>query len=95
MSVELQRALHTLMKRHEHEIHEFRITVHPELLNRLLHSVACNPNLPAIDQQQKHPQHHQSFTACVTHVLNPSVTYVLTYAPSALSVQSNRLPVLH
>ena len=23
------------MKRHEHEIHEFRITVHPELLNRL------------------------------------------------------------
>jgi hypothetical protein len=35
MSVELQRALHTLMKRHEHEIHEFRITVHPELLNRL------------------------------------------------------------
>ena len=35
MSVELQRALHTLMKRHQEEIHEFRITVHPELLNRL------------------------------------------------------------
>jgi ribonuclease G len=35
MSVELQRALHTLMKRHQHEIHEFRVTVHPDLLNRL------------------------------------------------------------
>jgi ribonuclease G len=35
MSVELQRALHTLMKRHQEEIHEFKITVHPELLNRL------------------------------------------------------------
>jgi ribonuclease G len=35
MSVELQRALHTLMKRHQEEIHEFRVTVHPELLNRL------------------------------------------------------------
>jgi hypothetical protein len=35
ISVELQRALHTLMKRYEHEIHEFRITVHPELFNRL------------------------------------------------------------
>ena len=35
MSVELQRALHTLMNRHQEEIHEFKITVHPELLNRL------------------------------------------------------------
>ena len=35
MSVELQRALHTLMKRHQEEIHEFCVTVHPELLNRL------------------------------------------------------------
>jgi len=35
MSVELQRALHTLMKRHQEEIHEFKVTVHPELLNRL------------------------------------------------------------
>ena len=35
MSVELQRALHTLMKRHQEEIHEFRVTVHPELLSRL------------------------------------------------------------
>jgi ribonuclease G len=35
MSVELQRALHTLMKRHQEEVHEFKVTVHPELLNRL------------------------------------------------------------
>ena len=35
MSVELQRALHTLMKRHQEDVHEFRVTVHPELLNRL------------------------------------------------------------
>jgi ribonuclease G len=35
MSVELQRALHTLMKRHQEDIHEFKVTVHPELLNRL------------------------------------------------------------
>jgi len=35
MSVELQRALHTLMKRHQEDVHEFRATVHPELLNRL------------------------------------------------------------
>ena len=93
MSVELQRSLHTLMKRHEHEIHEFRITVHPELLNRLLHSVACNPNLPAIDQQQKHPQHHQSFTACVTHVLNPKCYLCPDLRP--FSLQSYRLSVRH
>lgn len=35
MSVELQRTLHTLLKRHQDEIHEFKVTVHPELLNRL------------------------------------------------------------
>ena len=35
MSVELQRALHTLMKRHQDEVHEFKVTVHPELLQRL------------------------------------------------------------
>jgi ribonuclease G len=35
MSVELQRVLHTLMKRHQEDVHEFRVTVHPELLNRL------------------------------------------------------------
>jgi ribonuclease G len=35
MSVELQRALHTLMKRHQEDVHEFKVTVHPELLNRL------------------------------------------------------------
>ena len=35
MSVELQRALHTLMKRHQDELHEFKVTVHPELLQRL------------------------------------------------------------
>jgi ribonuclease G len=35
MSVELQRALHVLMKRHQEDVHEFRVTVHPELLNRL------------------------------------------------------------
>lgn len=37
MSVELQRALHTLMKRHLDEVHEFKVTVHPELLQRLRH----------------------------------------------------------
>jgi ribonuclease G len=35
MSVELQRALHTLMKRHQDEVHEFKVTVHPDLLERL------------------------------------------------------------
>ncbi|OHE78656.1 MAG: ribonuclease [Verrucomicrobia bacterium RIFCSPHIGHO2_12_FULL_41_10] len=35
MSVELQRLLHTLMKRHQDEVHEFKVTVHPELLQRL------------------------------------------------------------
>jgi len=35
MSVELQRALHTLMKRHQDEVHEFKVTVHPDLLTRL------------------------------------------------------------
>ena len=35
MSVELQRALHTLMKRHQDEVHEFKVTVHPDLLARL------------------------------------------------------------
>jgi len=35
MSVELQRALHTLMKRHQEDVHEFRVAVHPDLLNRL------------------------------------------------------------
>ena len=35
MSVELQRVLHTLMKRHQDEVHEFKVTVHPDLLARL------------------------------------------------------------
>ena len=35
MSVELQRSLHTLMKRHQDEVHEFKVTVHPDLLARL------------------------------------------------------------
>ncbi|MFI0347420.1 MAG: ribonuclease E/G [Chthoniobacterales bacterium] len=35
MSVELQRTLHTLLKRHQDEVHEFKVTIHPELLQRL------------------------------------------------------------
>ncbi len=37
MSVELQRVLHVLMKRHQDQIHEFKVIVHPELLHRLRH----------------------------------------------------------
>ncbi len=35
MSVELQRALHSVMRRHQDTIHEVKVTVHPDLLNRL------------------------------------------------------------
>lgn len=35
MSVELQRALHAVMRRHQESIHEVKVIVHPELLNRL------------------------------------------------------------
>ena len=35
MSVELQRALHSVMRKHQELIHEVRVTVHPDLLNRL------------------------------------------------------------
>jgi ribonuclease G len=35
MSVELQRALHSAMRKHQELVHEIRITVHPDLLNRL------------------------------------------------------------
>lgn len=35
MSVELQRALHSVMRKHQEIIHEVRVTVHPDLLNRL------------------------------------------------------------
>lgn len=35
MSVELQRALHTIMRRHQESVHEFRVIVHPNLLQRL------------------------------------------------------------
>jgi ribonuclease G len=35
MSVELQRALHAVMRKHQEAVHEIRVTVHPDLLNRL------------------------------------------------------------
>jgi len=35
MSVELQRALHAVMRRHVDSIHEIKVIVNPELLNRL------------------------------------------------------------
>ncbi|ALJ56802.1 Ribonuclease G [Candidatus Xiphinematobacter sp. Idaho Grape] len=35
MSVELQRAIHSVMRRHVNSVHEIRITVHPDLLSRL------------------------------------------------------------
>src|SRR4029077_12387853 len=35
MSVELQRALHTIMRKHRDTIHEFRVIVNPEVLQRL------------------------------------------------------------
>ncbi|MCX7868416.1 MAG: Rne/Rng family ribonuclease [Terrimicrobiaceae bacterium] len=35
LSVELQRALHTVMRRHQDSVHEFKVAVHPELLRRL------------------------------------------------------------
>ena len=35
MSVELQRALHSVMRKHQESIHEIKVTVHPELLARL------------------------------------------------------------
>jgi ribonuclease G len=35
MSVELQRALHSVMRKHQELVHEVRVSVHPDLLNRL------------------------------------------------------------
>jgi len=35
MSVELQRALHSVMKKHSADVHEIKIAVHPDLLARL------------------------------------------------------------
>ncbi len=35
MSVELQRTLHSVMKRHANDVHEIKIAVHPDLLARL------------------------------------------------------------
>jgi len=35
MSVELQRALHAVMKKHQADVHEIKIVVHPEVLGRL------------------------------------------------------------
>lgn len=35
MSVELQRALHSVMRKHQETVHEIKITVHPDLLSRL------------------------------------------------------------
>lgn len=38
MSVELQRALHSVMKKHQEDVHEIKVIVHPELLARLRES---------------------------------------------------------
>jgi len=35
MSVELQRALHSIVRRHADSVHEIKIIVHPDLLSRL------------------------------------------------------------
>lgn len=35
MSVELQRALHAVMRKHQDTVHEIKVTVHPDLLKRL------------------------------------------------------------
>lgn len=35
VSVELQRSLHAVMRKHQDAVHEFKITVHPSVLNRL------------------------------------------------------------
>jgi ribonuclease G len=35
MSVELQRALHSVMRKHQDSVHEVKVIVHPDLLNRL------------------------------------------------------------
>src|SRR5512132_813779 len=35
MSVELQRALHSVMRKHQDTVHEVKVVVHPDLLNRL------------------------------------------------------------
>ena len=35
MSVELQRSLHAVMRKFQDNVHEIRVTVHPDLLNRL------------------------------------------------------------
>jgi ribonuclease G len=35
MSVELQRALHTVMRQNQESVHEIKVIVHPDLLNRL------------------------------------------------------------
>ena len=35
MSVELQRALNAIMRKHRDTVHELKITVHPEVLQRL------------------------------------------------------------
>jgi ribonuclease G len=35
MSVELQRALHSVMRKHQENVHEIKVVVHPDLLKRL------------------------------------------------------------
>ena len=35
MSVELQRALHSVMRKYQDNVHEVKVIVHPDLLNRL------------------------------------------------------------
>ncbi len=35
MSVEVQRTLHSLMRKHQDTIHEFKVTIHPSVLERL------------------------------------------------------------
>ncbi|MEO8204947.1 MAG: Rne/Rng family ribonuclease [Chthoniobacterales bacterium] len=35
MSVELQRTLHSILRNHQESVHELKVTVHPDVLNRL------------------------------------------------------------
>jgi len=50
MSVEVQRQLNTLMRRHQDTIHEFKVVVHPEVLKRL----RAEDEQLLIDLERKH-----------------------------------------
>ena len=47
MSVELQRALHTVMRQNQESVHEIKVIVHPDLLNRLRNRLLDNVGVGA------------------------------------------------